>query len=83
MTATNGNAQAGFPFPLQAGDRAEFQASESGHTAFNGACRVVRVLVPGVDFDPAKVEQMYQVMCLNGGARNGHEFSAFASELTR
>jgi hypothetical protein len=75
-------AQSALPFPLAAGDRCEFQASSAGHTAFDGACRVLRPLVAGTDYD-AEVGPMYRVMCLNGGARNGQEFDAYESELTK
>ena len=61
----------------------QFEAGERDVLArYNGAVRVARVLVlkSMTDGDP---DTLYGVVCLNGSAHNGLEFTAYEKELSR
>jgi hypothetical protein len=74
-------AQAPLQFPPAAGDVVQFTPEVGALADCAGSVRVVRQL-DATEVD-AEVGRMYRVVCLNGGARNGEEFDAYAEELSR
>lgn len=74
-------AQSGLPFPFAPGDVAQFESISTALRERDGAVSIVYAHPERNAHDVTGL--MYRVTCLNGGARNGVEFDAYESELSR